>query len=175
LALKWQPHGVSEVARRCRAECLNGARSGRMLVLLLADLLAFDVEAAIEAPIATAEGLAGKIRASHRGKLHRGVCGHAKTLGGHEDLARAEPRPDVRDQCRCLHWCQPPGDDLCIAVRLRLRGGWRDSGRSHSRNTATMSHPARGQRGELRRRYTERWIDLVTTTALSSVCPGIDT
>ena len=48
--LKWQPHGAAEVARRCRAECLNGARSGRMLVLLLADLLAFDVEAAIEAP-----------------------------------------------------------------------------------------------------------------------------
>jgi len=50
--LDWHADNATTVAAMCRAECLDAAPHAHMLVLLLADLRPFDVEATIQAPTA---------------------------------------------------------------------------------------------------------------------------
>ena len=50
--LDWHPDRDTTVAAMCRAECPDAAPHAYMLVLLLADLRPFDVEATIQAPTA---------------------------------------------------------------------------------------------------------------------------
>ena len=155
-----------------------------MLVLLLADLVAFDVEAAIEAPNGSPNRTPLLQLKGWQAEVEQVIVAHCivkvsadmrkhsvvtKTWLGQNLAPTYEINADV------FTGVNRPATICASPCASDFGGGWRDSGRSHSRNTATISHPARGQRGGLRRRDTERWIDLVTTRALSSICPGIDT